>query len=135
MIGVDVCLISRIARAIGNERFVERVFTQGEREYCDGKTVPEHCMVADTPDRSTLYAVQTPQCFDRAAYLAALDELGAGITDFNFHDVEITHGKNGAPKVALHGEAEKFANGAKLHVSISHDGDNATAVCMAEVGK
>ena len=31
MIGVDVCLISRIARAIGNERFVERVFTQGER--------------------------------------------------------------------------------------------------------
>ena len=43
----------------------------------DGKTVPEHCMVADTPDRSTLYAVQTPQCFDRAAYLAALDELDA----------------------------------------------------------
>ena len=26
----------------------------------DGKTVPEHCMVTDTPDRSTLYAVQTP---------------------------------------------------------------------------
>jgi 2-C-methyl-D-erythritol 4-phosphate cytidylyltransferase/2-C-methyl-D-erythritol 2,4-cyclodiphosphate synthase len=43
----------------------------------DGKTVPKHCMVADTPDRSTLYAVQTPQCFDRAAYLAALDELDA----------------------------------------------------------
>lgn len=43
----------------------------------DGKTVPEHCMVTDTPDRSTLYAVQTPQCFDRAAYLDALDELDA----------------------------------------------------------
>ena len=41
----------------------------------DGKTVPEACMVAETPDRSTLYAVQTPQCFDRAAYLAALEEL------------------------------------------------------------
>ena len=40
-----------------------------------GKTVPAGCMVEDTPDRSTLYAVQTPQCFDRAAYLAALDEL------------------------------------------------------------
>lgn len=26
----------------------------------DGKTVPEACMVAETPDRSTLYAVQTP---------------------------------------------------------------------------
>ena len=41
----------------------------------DGKTVPEGCSVIETPDRSTLYAVQTPQCFDRAAYLAALDEL------------------------------------------------------------
>ena len=37
--------------------------------------MPPACMVEQTPDRSTLYAVQTPQCFDRAAYLAALDEL------------------------------------------------------------
>ena len=41
----------------------------------DGKTVPPDCAVCATPDRSTLYAVQTPQCFDRAAYLAALEEL------------------------------------------------------------
>ena len=41
----------------------------------DGKTVPPRCIVETTPDRSTLYAVQTPQCFDRAAYLAALAEL------------------------------------------------------------
>ena len=37
--------------------------------------VPAKCVVETTPDRSTLYAVQTPQCFDRAAYLAALEEL------------------------------------------------------------
>ena len=42
-----------------------------------GKTMPESCFVHATPDRSTLYAVQTPQCFDRAAYLAALEELDA----------------------------------------------------------
>ena len=41
----------------------------------NGKTVPDACLVYTTPDRSTLYAVQTPQCFDRAAYLAALEEL------------------------------------------------------------
>ena len=41
----------------------------------DGKKVPAKCVVETTPDRSTLYAVQTPQCFDRAAYLAALEEL------------------------------------------------------------
>ena len=43
----------------------------------DGKTVPEACLVHSTPDRSTLYAVQTPQCFDRAQYLTALQELDA----------------------------------------------------------
>ena len=41
----------------------------------DGKTVPEACLVHSTPDRSTLYAVQTPQCFDRQQYLEALAEL------------------------------------------------------------
>ncbi|MBQ7860239.1 MAG: 2-C-methyl-D-erythritol 2,4-cyclodiphosphate synthase [Faecalibacterium sp.] len=41
----------------------------------DGKTVPEGCVVSATPDRSTLYAVQTPQCFDRAVYLQVLDEM------------------------------------------------------------
>ena len=41
----------------------------------DGRTVPAGCAVAATPDRSTLYAVQTPQCFDRAAYLRILDTL------------------------------------------------------------
>lgn len=41
----------------------------------DGKTVPENCLVEATPDRNTLFAVQTPQCFDRAAYLAALEQM------------------------------------------------------------
>lgn len=41
----------------------------------DGKTVPDGCTVAATPDRSALYAVQTPQCFDRQTYLAALEAL------------------------------------------------------------
>ena len=68
----------------------------------NGKTVPEHCMVADTPDRSTLYAVQTPQCFDRVAYLAALDELDAekarlvtddcSLFELTGHPVQLTQG-------------------------------------------
>ena len=41
----------------------------------DGRIVPPDCMVQATPDRSTLYAVQTPQCFERAAYLEALASL------------------------------------------------------------
>ncbi|MFI3170549.1 MAG: 2-C-methyl-D-erythritol 2,4-cyclodiphosphate synthase [Faecalibacterium sp.] len=41
----------------------------------DGKTVPTDCMVATTPERNTLFAVQTPQCFLRQAYLAALSVI------------------------------------------------------------
>ncbi len=43
----------------------------------NGKTVPEQCIVHETPDRNTLYAVQTPQCFDRETYLWALEQLPA----------------------------------------------------------
>ncbi len=41
----------------------------------NGKVVPAQCEVAQTPDRNTLYAVQTPQCFYRDAYLQALETL------------------------------------------------------------
>ena len=41
----------------------------------DGKTVPGSCTVCDTPERAALYAVQTPQCFFRDAYLRALELL------------------------------------------------------------
>ena len=67
-----------------------------------GKTVPENCFVHATPDRSTLYAVQTPQCFDRAAYLAALEELDAekarlvtddcSLFELTGHPVQLTQG-------------------------------------------
>ena len=41
----------------------------------DGRTVPEGCLVGRTPDRSALYAVQTPQCFDRDTYLEVTRRL------------------------------------------------------------
>jgi 2-C-methyl-D-erythritol 4-phosphate cytidylyltransferase/2-C-methyl-D-erythritol 2,4-cyclodiphosphate synthase len=48
-----------------------------EADFGDGKSVPEGCTVKSTPARSTLYAVQTPQCFARADYLRAMDALDA----------------------------------------------------------
>ena len=48
----------------------------------DGRVVPERCTVQSTPDRSTLYAVQTPQCFFKADYLKARALCGGeGFTD------------------------------------------------------
>ena len=41
----------------------------------DGRAVPDQCLVDCTPDRACLYAVQTPQCFDRDTYLRVAAQL------------------------------------------------------------
>ena len=41
----------------------------------DGRKVPAQCLVSLTPDRSSLYAIQTPQCFDRDTYLRITQQL------------------------------------------------------------
>lgn len=38
--------------------------------------------VVSTPDRSALFAVQTPQCFNKSLYLRAVDMLGNDISSF-----------------------------------------------------
>ena len=89
----------------------------------DGKTVPEGCMVENTPDRSTLYAVQTPQCFDRAAYLAALDELDEAsarlVTDdcslfeLTGRPVELVQGDYANIKITTREDLPRAGNGGK----------------------
>ena len=89
----------------------------------DGKTVPEACLVRSTPDRSTLYAVQTPQCFDRAAYLAALDELDEASTRLVTDDcslfeltgrpVELVQGDYANIKITTREDLPRTENGGK----------------------
>ena len=89
----------------------------------DGKTVPEACMVAETPDRSTLYAVQTPQCFDRAAYLAALEELDAekarlvtddcSLFELTGRSVELVQGDYANIKITTREDLPRAGNGGK----------------------
>ena len=89
----------------------------------NGKTVPEGCMVENTPDRSTLYAVQTPQCFDRAAYLAALDELDEAsarlVTDdcslfeLTGRPVELVRGDYANIKITTREDLPRAENGGK----------------------
>ena len=89
----------------------------------DGKTVPEGCMVENTPDRSTLYAVQTPQCFDRAAYLAALEELDEAsarlVTDdcslfeLTGRPVELVRGDYANIKITTREDLPRAENGGK----------------------
>ena len=80
-------------------------------------------MVENTPDRSTLYAVQTPQCFDRAAYLAALDELDEAsarlVTDdcslfeLTGRPVELVQGDYANIKITTREDLPRTENGGK----------------------
>lgn len=101
-------------------RFVERVFTQAEREYCDtrGAVAPQH------------YAARF------AAKEAALKALGTGWSGgLAWQDVEIAHTDAGAPTITFHRRAlELFqlSGATRAHVSISHTTEHAIAQVVLE---
>ena len=89
----------------------------------NGRAVPEHCMVKATPDRSTLYAVQTPQCFARAEYLRALEELDdekarlvtddCSLFELTGRPVELVQGDYANIKITTREDLPRTRNGGK----------------------
>ncbi len=103
--GVDIVEIESIARSlkVGGERFLQRVYTPAELEFCRGRL---------------------PQLAARfAAKEAASKALGIGMRGINWHDFEVVSNKRGHPFILLSGRAAKIAE--RLHlrnwkISISH---------------
>ena len=99
----------------------------------NGKTVPDACMVDTTPDRSTLYAVQTPQCFDRARYLAALEELDAekarlvtddcSLFELTGRPVQLTQGDYANLKITTREDLPRPAQKESTRMRIGHGYD------------
>ena len=99
----------------------------------DGKTVPAGCRVENTPDRSTLYAVQTPQCFDRAQYLAALEELDAekarlvtddcSLFELTGRPVQLTQGNYANRKITTREDLPRPAPKEETKMRIGHGYD------------
>lgn len=120
-LGLDLVEIPRMARILDGppgrvERFVARVFTRGERAYCDARV-----------DRASRYAARF------AAKEAALKALGAP-AGLRFQELEVVRGE-GAPALVLSGAAAEAARRlgvVRLHLSITHDGGIAAAVVVAE---
>lgn len=54
------------------------------------KIADENGFAADTPDRSRLFAVQTPQAFETRLIIEAYDILMAGLTQFSKKGIKIT---------------------------------------------
>jgi holo-[acyl-carrier protein] synthase len=122
-IGTDIIEISRVRDSIERygERFLRRVFTDGERAYCEVKS--DHARWASFAARF-------------AAKEACSKALGSGIGEHvAWRDIEITVDAAGKPHLRLFGKvAERFATSPVhiLHVSLSHSADFATAFVIVE---
>jgi len=114
-IGVDLVKISRIEKA-GNSHpgFLERVFTEKEREYCERKKYPPQHYAARFASKE-----------------AILKAFGTGLTSgMKWTDIEVLRGDGGGPIVNISGAARDLADlkGVKqVLLSYSHDEGYAVA--------
>lgn len=119
-IGVDLCAVPRIERALTRERFVRRVFTQGERAYLE------------TRGRGKAQSAAAMFAAKEAAAKALGTGFSAGVMPWL---IEVTHAPGGAPGLVFHGAAlERFRTlgGARALLSLSHEGDMAAAFVVIE---
>lgn len=121
-VGIDIVEVYRIRHTLERTpRFVERVFTERERAYCDAK---------GEDSRAQSYAARF------AAKEAALKALKTGWRGaISWQDIEIHRDENGAPHLEITGEAAKILEklGANaVHLSMSHTTEHAIAQVILE---
>jgi holo-[acyl-carrier protein] synthase len=119
--GIDIAEVPRIAESIRRfgERFIRRVFTDGEIRYCDSKA-----------NRFERYAARF------AAKEAAMKALGTGWNHgVRWRDVEVAREPGRRPTIKFHGKAAEFAarlNTKNISLSISHTPEQAIASVILE---
>jgi len=120
-LGIDIAEIDRIETAIRRygDHFVERLFTPGEIEYCEGYR-----------QRYERYAGRF------AVKEAAMKALGTGWRrGIRWKDIEVTREPGGKPALRLAGRAAEIAAelGVRhIAVSITHSGNTALAEVIFE---
>ncbi|MCL0095904.1 holo-ACP synthase [Dehalococcoidia bacterium] len=110
--GIDIVEISRIGAAIDSwgDRFLKRIYTEGEIRYCRGRL---------------------PQLAARfAGKEAVMKALGTGNRRVSWRDIEILPDRGGAPLVYLNGRARSRGDELgidELAISLSHSREYAIA--------
>jgi|SRR5271165_826269 len=119
--GIDIAEVPRIAESIERfgDRFLRRIFTEGEIQYCDSKA-----------NRVERYAARF------AAKEAAMKALGTGWSrGVRWRDIEVVRPPGGRPTVKFHGKAAEFAdklNARNVALSLSHTPEQAIASVILE---
>src|SRR5205085_3129716 len=116
-VGIDLVQVSRIADSLDRfgARFTDRLFTAAELAYAN--------------------AAPELTCERLAARFAAKEaaKKALGLTDgIGWRDIEVARARSGACELVLHGPAAAGAGPCTLALSLSHEGDYATAVVIAD---
>ncbi|MZH46640.1 MAG: holo-ACP synthase [Nitrospinae bacterium] len=119
--GLDIIEIDRIKKSLErySPRFENKVFTDGEINYCQSQADPGKHFAAR-------FAVKE----------AVSKSLGTGISnDVGFKDIEVVNNESGKPIVKMAGRGKLLfekLNLKSIHISISHDRHYAIAHAIAE---
>ena len=120
-IGLDLARIDRLEKvhARHGDRLLDRLFTDGERAYCDR--------------RASRMASYTGRFAVKEAVMKA---LGTGWSSgVSWREIEVVRKSGSAPELLLHGRTAAIARElgiAKIHITITHDAGIAAAVAIAE---
>lgn len=120
-IGIDLVENERIEKIISKwgSKFLCRIFSDGEIAYCS-----RH--IQSSPHYGARFAV-------KEAFLKAVGTgMGKGIT---FQDIEVQNEKSGKPEIRLSEKAQEYVGKIgieKVHVSITHTKDYASAIVVLE---
>ncbi len=111
LIGNDIEKISRVGRVIAaSPRFVEKVFTRAERDYCKSKGSPaQHYTARFCAKEAFAKAVGVP---------------------LSWQEVEVVRTDSGRPVIRTYGRAAEILAGREVRVSLSHAGDYAIATVL-----
>ena len=119
--GIDIAEVPRIREAIARhgERFLKRIFTEGEIQYCESKA-----------NRVERYAARF------AAKEAGMKAIGTGWNHgVRWRDIEVARKPGGRPTLLLHGKAAEFAlrlGATNIALSLTHTAEQAMAQVILE---
>lgn len=119
-VGNDIVEIARIEALFKRypQRFLKRIYTPFEREYCLKKKFPSSHLAARF-----------------AAKEAIVKALGTGFSNgLNWLDIEVRNDPLGKPIATLSPYAKALFGDCHIHISMSHSRDYATAIAIC-IGK
>lgn len=117
-IGIDLVEVARIEKAVKRlgKRFLTTVYTERELRFC-------------LPRRNRHLSLAARF----AAKEAFLKALGTGFSKgINWQEVEVLDNERSRPTFHIQGKAKKLLGKRRVHLSISHLNDYATAVVIIE---